>query len=548
MKKRIFADMLLLTIISLLVCSFALCTVFYVQLSASVQYEMRVRAEMLKEIVTAKNYESLVLSDMRLTIVASDGTVLYDDDENAATLPNHLDREETGKALLSGVGESRRFSDTLGRATYYYAIKLDDGSVLRLAKTIESIWGMFGGAIPTVLLVVIGMLILSYLLTSRLTMRIVDPINQVDLEEELATPYDELVPFVQTISRQRIRIGQQLADLQNRSDTITAIMDSMREGMILVDKQGAILSVNKSAADIFAIYESANGKNILEILRDVSLNDAMRCALSGVRGEMNLSHGDKTFHVFFSPVPDSGAIILFLDVTEKSLAEKLRREFSANVSHELKTPLTTIYGNIEMLKTGMVGQEDTALFYDKIEDEAARMITLIDDIIMLSQLDEGSVDADAQAVDLVMTASQVVASLALKAEQQNVTVAISGQGSLTANRSQMTELLYNLIDNAIKYNNPGGKVTVEIHTAQNQGRITVTDTGIGIPTQSQGRVFERFYRVDKSRSKKTGGTGLGLAIVKHIVMVYGGTIDLKSSQGKGTEIVVALNGFNERQP
>ena len=238
------------------------------------------------------------------------GTVLYDDDQDAASLPNHVDREEINEALMFGTGESRRFSDTLGQETYYYAIRLGDGSVLRLAKTMSSIWGMFGGAIPIVSIVVLAMLAIGYFLAGSLTKRIVSPINKVNLEEKLSAPYDELAPFVQTISQQRTRISQQISDLQNRSDTIAAIMDSMSEGVILVDRQGTLLSINKSAADIFAIHGSVDGKNILEILRDVELNEAMRSALSGVRGEMNLSHSDKTYRVYFSPVTDSGAIIL----------------------------------------------------------------------------------------------------------------------------------------------------------------------------------------------------------------------------------------------
>jgi len=540
MKKRIFSNMFTLIIISLLACSVVLCAVFYMQLSSSVQSEVRERANMLRETVTAENYESLILSDMRLTVIAPDGTVLYDDDQDAASLPNHIDREEISEALMSGVGESRRFSDTLGQETYYYAIRLGDGPVLRLAKTMNSIWGMFGGTIPIVSIVVLTMLVIGYFLAGSLTKRIVSPINKVNLEEKLSTPYDELTPFVQTISQQRARISQQISDLQNRADTISAIMDSMSEGVILVDRQGTLLSINKSAADIFTIHGLVDGKNILEILRDVELYEAMRSALSGVRGEMNLVHSDKTYRVYFSPVPDRGAIILFLDITEKSMSEKLRREFSANVSHELKTPLTTIYGNVEMLENGMVKETDTAQFYGKIKDEAARLITLIEDIIMLSQLDENTSDVATENVDLLFVADEVSRSLEPKAKKQNVDVTVLGAGVLFANRSQMAELFYNLIDNAIKYNKPSGSVNVEVSEMKVGVKITVSDTGIGIPLESQIRVFQRFYRVDKSRSKKTGGTGLGLAIVKHIVMAYDGTIELQSSIDKGTIITVLL--------
>ena len=540
MKKRIFSSMFTLIIVSLLACSVALCAVFYMQLSSSVQSEVRQCANMLKESIITENHESIAIYDMRLTIVAPDGTVLYDDDQAAASLPNHADREEISEALVFGTGESRRFSDTLGQETYYYAIRLGDGSVLRLAKTMSSIWGMFGGAIPIVSIVVLAMLAMGYFLAGSLTKRIVSPINKVNLEEKLFAPYDELAPFVQTISQQRERITQQIADLQNRADTIAAIMDSMSEGVIFVDGQGVVLSVNKSAADIFDIHGPVDRKNIREILRDVELSEAMRGALSGVRGEINLSHGDKTYRVYFSPVTDSGAIILFLDITEKTMSEKLRREFSANVSHELKTPLTTIYGNVEMLENGMVKEGDTAGFYEKIKDEAARLIALIEDIIMLSQLDEGGGRITTENIDLVFAATEVARSLEPQAKNQGVDVTVSGKGILSANSAQIAELFYNLIDNAIKYNKPSGSVNVEVSEMKVGVKITVSDTGIGIPLESQIRVFQRFYRVDKSRSKKTGGTGLGLAIVKHIVMAYDGTIELQSSIDKGTIITVLL--------
>ena len=544
MKKRIFSSMLLLTVICLISVSATLCAVFYMQLSSSVQSEVRQRAAILKDTITSENYSMLTISDMRLTIISADGAVLYDDDQSTGTLQNHSDREEIREALESGTGESRRFSNTLKQETYYYAIMLNNGLILRLAKTTNSIWGMFGGALPIVSLVVLAIIVMGYFFAGRLTRRIVNPINKVDIEAKLSAPYDELVPFVQTISRQREHIKQQMSDLQNRSGTISAIMDNMSEGIILVNRQGIVLSVNKSAAEIFDIHSSTSGKNILEILRDAELTEHMRSALSGIRGEINLSRNGRTYRVYFSPVTDSGAIILFLDITEKSMSEKLRREFSANVSHELKTPLTTIYGNAEMLENGMVKESDKPQFYIKIKDESARLITLIEDIIMLSQLDEESGDIAFEDVDLAAAAAEVIESLSDKAKEQNVEISVSGGGVLSANPSQLSEMFYNLIDNAIKYNTLGGKVDVKISSVGGHAEITVTDTGIGIPQSAQSRIFERFYRVDKSRSKKTGGTGLGLAIVKHIVMAYNGSIELKSTIDKGTSITVLLNAVN----
>ena len=540
MRKRIFSSMLLLTIVILFALSAALSMVFYRQLSSSVESELRERVAMLEGTVTPENYNILEASDMRVTIVAGDGAVLYDDDENSALLENHADREEIREALESGVGESRRFSNTLGQQTYYYAVKLSDGSVLRLAKTTSSVWGMFYEALPIVTLVVAAMITLAYFLAGRLTGRIVKPINSVDIESNLSAPYDELAPFVQAISRQRENISRHISDIQNRSDTISAIMDSMSEGIILVNDQGAILSVNKSSASIFSITESVTGKNILEVLRDVELNEHMRAALGGVRGEMTLTRNGRTYRVYMSPVTDSGAIILFLDITEKTISEKIRREFSANVSHELKTPLTIIYGNVEMLESGMVKDADTPEFYSKIKVEASRLIALIDDIIMLSRLEEESDGRQYQEVDLYDSAMEAVESLEPKAKQHNIKVTVSGSGTVLANRSQIVELFYNLIDNAIKYNLENGMVDVGISMSGSQAEICVADNGVGIPENAQSRVFERFYRVDQSRSKKTGGTGLGLAIVKHIVMAYSGSIDLQSRMGEGTRVTIKL--------
>ena len=540
MKKRIFSSMLLLTVIILLALSAALSMIFYRQLSSAAESEVRGRAAMLQGTVTPENYNILEASDMRVTVVAGDGMVLYDDDENISQLENHADREEISEALEFGTGESRRFSYTLDQQTYYYALKLADGSVLRLAKTTSSVWGMFYNALPIVALVVVAMIALAYSLAGRLTSRIVKPINNVDIESDLSAPYDELTPFVQAISWQRDRISQHIDDIQNRSDTISAIMDNMSEGIILVNGQGAILAVNKSSASIFSITESVTGKNILEVLRDVVLNEYVRAALGGVRGEMSLNRNGRTYRVYLSPVTDSGAIILFLDITEKTISEKIRREFSANVSHELKTPLTIIYGNAEMLEKGMVKAEDTAEFYSKIKVEASRLITLIDDIIMLSRLEEESGEKYYQEVNLNDAATKVVESLSPKAKEQKVNITVSGNGTVQANRSQIVELFYNLIDNAIKYNIENGTVDIAISMSGTQAEINVSDSGVGIPENAQNRVFERFYRVDQSRSKKTGGTGLGLAIVKHIVLAYDGSIELQSRIGEGTHVTVKL--------
>ena len=542
MKKRIFLNMILLTMASLIVISAALCFVFYRQFSLTVMETLRNRAETFIDNSSQTAIETLAVtksSDMRVTVIMPDGTVVFDNTAQAESLPNHLDREEIRDALEIGFGQSIRFSDTLQKETVYYAVRLTDGYVLRVAKTSSSIFGVFFGTLPIVAGVVLVIVGVGYLLAVSLTKRIVTPINKVNLESELTAPYDELAPLVTTIAQQREHIARQLSDLQNRSDTITVIMDNINEGIVLTNKQGIILSANKSVLRIFEKDSPVDGKNILEFLRDMSFSALVRDALDGNAGEMSMERVGRTYRVYFSHVSGGGAIILFLDITEKAKAEKLRREFSANVSHELKTPLTSIYGNAEMLQNGMVKDNDKRAFYGQIKNEAGRLITLIEDILMISRLDEGGGQELFEEVELAAIAAETVESLSQKAAENQVAVQVSGVGiSMKANRSLMYEMFYNLIDNAIKYNKPGGTVNVDIINMDNQIKITVTDTGIGIPKEAQSRVFVRFYRVDKSRSKKTGGTGLGLAIVKHIVMVHDGKIELQSRQDIGTMVTV----------
>lgn len=545
MKKRIFLNMTLLTSVSLIIISAALCLVFYRQFSASVLETLRNRVETFIDNTSQTAVEALSItrsSDMRVTVIMPDGTVVFDNTAEAGSLPNHLDREEIRGALENGFGKSTRFSDTLQDVTVYYAVRLTDGYVLRASKTLSSIFGVFVGVLPVVACVVLVMVIAGYLLAGRLTKRIVAPINNVSLESELTAPYDELVPFVRTIAEQREHIARQLEDLQNRSDTISAIMDNMNEGIILTDEQGVILSANKSVLRIFEKTSPMEGKNILEFLRDVKFSGHVRGVLAGKPGEMGMERAGRAYRVYFSHVSRGGAMILFLDITEKAKSEKLRREFSANVSHELKTPLTSIYGNAEILYNGMVKEGDRQAFYGQIKDEAGRLITLIEDILTLSRLDEGGGEELREDVELAAVAAESAEALSHKAAENKISVRVSGSGiRMKASRSLMYEMFYNLIDNAIKYNKPDGTVNVDIARAEGRISITVSDTGIGIPPESRSRVFERFYRVDKSRSKKTGGTGLGLAIVKHIVMVHGGKIELQSGQDKGTAVTALFH-------
>lgn len=544
MKKRIFLYMVLLTSISLIIVSAALCFLFYSQFSSTILETIRSRAETFANNSSQAAIETLAAtksSDMRVTVIMPDGTVVFDNTTKAESLSNHINREEIIEALEAGSGQSVRFSDTLHKETIYYAIRLTDGYVLRVAKTSNSIFGIFIGALPIAAGIVLVMIIIGYLLAVRLTKIIMTPINNVNLESELSAPYDELAPFVRTIAQQREHIMSQISDLQNRSDTISAIMDNINEGIILIDTQGIILSANKSILRIFNKISPLDGKNILEFFRDVDFFRHVRGALVGKPGEMSIDFAGRTYRVYFSHVNNGGAIILFLDITEKAKAEKLRQEFSANVSHELKTPLTSIYGNVEMLYNSMVKENDKQAFYGQIKDEVGRLITLIEDILMISMLSEERGHDLYEDVELRAVIVETIRSLSKKATENMVAVHVCGEcQSMKANRSMMYEMFYNLIDNAIKYNKPGGTVNVDINNMEGRIKITVSDTGIGIPKEAQNHIFERFYRVDKSRSKKTGGTGLGLAIVKHIVLAHGGKIELRSLQDEGTTITICF--------
>ncbi|MDR0929694.1 MAG: PAS domain-containing protein [Oscillospiraceae bacterium] len=546
MKKRIFRNMALLTTAALLLATALLCALFYYTVAANARDAVRTRAELFRGASLtddANLFAAIDPDDMRLTVIAPGGAVLYDNAVEPAALENHADREEIQQAFLSGAGESRRMSDTLSEETWYYALKLPDGNVLRAALTEDSLYALFARVLPAALLVLAAAALGGYLAAGRLTRRIIAPINGVALSEDFTPPYDELAPFARTIARQRALIAEQVAELTERAATITAMMESMGEGAALMDGRGVVVSANRAALSIFGRTESMAGRDVIELLRDVDLYEQAMRALKGERSEATLRRAGRVYQAYFSPAGEQGAILLFLDTTEKTEAEALRREFSANVSHELKTPLTSISGYAEMLAAGAVQEADRDNFIQKIRDESARMIALVEDILWLSQLDEQRMDPPAEAVDLAGIISEAMGALSQKAEERGVALRIKGEGTVRANPSQMYELFFNLIDNAIAYNVPGGEVAVLLRADENGLTATVRDTGIGIPPEAQPRVFDRFYRVDKSRSKKSGGTGLGLAIVKHIARLNGARLSLTSTPGVGTAVEV---GFEER--
>jgi len=474
----------------------------------------------------------------RMTIVAPDGSILLDSRAAASVMDNHDDRPEVIEAFASGSGEALRYSETLRTDMYYYAVRLADGNVMRVSRAVGGLAGYFAVALPAAAAVTVLVLVIAGYAAGRLTQRVTAPIESIDFDSENAAFYDELQPYVEKIDRQKQEIKDRMAQLSDRAGAIAAITGNMKEGLILIDDSAAVLTANNSARDIFG--DNVEQRNVMHICRDTGFHNSVKRCMSGENAEMMIARGGKMFSVYFSPVMSGrnirGAVILFQDATERHRAEKQRREFSANVSHELKTPLTTITALAEMIGNGMAKDDDVKGFADRMSEQAGRLLVLIDDIIRLSEFDEGAVRKESAVFDLWELAETVIGTYS--GNELNVGIELRGEHfDVKANDRMIDELLYNLIDNGVKYNKDGGTVTIELARVENgQCTIAVTDTGIGIPPEHHAHVFERFYRVDKSRSKKTGGTGLGLSIVKHITEHHGGRVELQSAEGKGTTV------------
>lgn len=481
----------------------------------------------------------------RLTWIAADGSVLYDTRTDAESLENHASRAEVSQALTTGTGESTRYSSTLMEKTMYYAQRLADGTVLRISISRATVGMIAVGMIQPLLIVLIVALILSGLLARRLSRRIVDPLNSLDLEHPLDNDaYEELSPLLKRIHRQHVEIQTQLRELHERTDEFTQITGSMREGLVLLDEHGSILSINAAAQALFGADAQCVGRDFLTIERSHEISAAIQAAVADGHSEVRAERAGRVYQFDISRITSDGkllgTVILAFDITEQEFAERNRREFTANVSHELKTPLQGIIGSAELIENGMVKPDDLPRFVGHIHAEAARLVTLIDDIIRLSQLDEGDA-MPTEPVDLLAVSQEAAENLQDAAAARGVTVGVTGQPAvLPGVRRLIYEIVYNLCDNAIKYNRDGGRVDVTVAADADGSSITVADTGIGIAPEHQGRVFERFYRVDKSHSKASGGTGLGLSIVKHAVQYHHGRIELESTPGTGTTIRVVF--------
>jgi len=483
--------------------------------------------------------ENVEADRFRVTWIDADGTVLFDTRVDENTMENHADREEIREAFETGSGSAVRNSSTLTEQTYYEARRLTDGTVLRISANQASAWALMMDLLWPIILIAVFAIGLSALLARRMAKNIVEPLNKLNLEQPLSNDtYEELSPLLRRINQQHLQINAQMRKLQRKTDEFIQITSHMQEGLVVLDTEPHIRSINTAALRIFQTEETCVGSSFFQINRSNALRQALNDALDHGHGSTVLELDGRIYRFDMSGIQSDGnllgAVILVVDVTESQNAERMRREFSANVSHELKTPLQGIIGSAELLESGLARPEDQPRFIGNIRKEASRLVNLIEDIIHLSQLDEG-VALPVENVDLLVLAEEVKTILLPSAEEKNVNISISGEGfSVVGVRRMLQEIIYNLCDNAIKYNVPGGIVT--IHAENN--RLVVSDTGIGIPVEHKDRIFERFYRVDKSRSKASGGTGLGLSIVKHAAAYHKAEISLESMPGKGTIITI----------
>lgn len=486
----------------------------------------------------------LHIEDCRVTWIGADGSVLYDNRTDSTTMENHLEREEVRLALESGYGESSRYSDTLMEQTVYAAKLLPDGTVLRLSMAQYTVVTLILRMGDFILLVVLVAVVLALLLARRLSQAIVQPLNQLNLDDPMSNAeYEELKPLLNRIHSQQLQLRGQAAELQRKQREFDAVTRNLSEGLVLMNDSCNVLTMNPAAARIMGLVRPYVGINFLMLEHADSLQPLLNTALEGVHAEDTIKLPLGEYQVDASPVKSadqvSGVVLLMFDITTKKRLELQRREFTANVSHELKTPLHAISGHAELLKSGMVRPEDVQSFSEKIYNETQRMVRLVEDILKLSRLDEGAHDMTKEPVDLYHMAEDTLRRLAPVAENSQVSLNLTGEPCILMGYHQgLSGIVTNLCTNAIKYNRPGGKVDVCVRSTGHEVVLTVADTGIGIEPEHRDRIFERFYRVDKSRSKAVGGTGLGLSIVKHAALIHGATIDLDSTVGVGTVINV----------
>lgn len=552
MTRKIFQS-IIAVVISVLLLSLALITgVLYNHFETTMLDQLRTTAQFAEQGVEREGmayFDSLHAQNCRVTWIAADGTVKYDNRSNPKTMENHADRQEVREAMENDSGTSVRRSSTLSEHTMYYAKRLSDGTVLRLSMSQRSVLFLMGGMLSPLVFIFLAACLLAGVLSYRVSKKIVKPLSEIDLKHpEQVETYDELSPFLQRIAAQNREIDARMAEIRKQQQEFSMITENMSEGLFVVDRNYQILSYNKSAMQIFGMDPGQAHENLLAVNRSEGFRNAVDSALKGRHTQENLELNGRVYQIIANAVcqPDFaedmvGAVILVLDVTEKEAQEQYRREFTANVSHELKTPLTSISGIAEIIRNGIVKPEDIPHFAGKIYDESQRLITLIGDIIKLSRLDENQVPMERETVDMLEMARDVVQQLSSVARKSGVTLVANGShGQVQGVRQVLGEMVYNLCENAVKYNRAGGRVWVDVQQVADRVVLRVKDTGIGIPAAEQGRIFERFYRVDKSHSKAVGGTGLGLSIVKHGAALHHAMISVSSEPEQGTEITLTF--------
>lgn len=552
MTKRIFRSIISVAMIVLVASIFIASSFLYDYFNKSQVSQLKEELSLVAANVDKVGTEYFVNFDssiFRFTLVSGDGSVLYDSQADASDMENHMNREEIAEALKNGNGSSARYSATLTERTFYEATRLENGNVLRVSVSQVTVGALILGMLPAICAIIIISVAVAFMLSHKMAKSIVKPLNELDLENPLANDaYDELTPILTKINKQHKLITQQMYELRQKADEFQQITASMSEGLILLDKKGMILSINTAAKKLFSADDTAVGRDFLTLDRSIDMSRAIEKSMDGKHSEFREERNGNVYQFIINRTKSGGqtvgVIILCFDITETAFAEQKRKEFTANVSHELKTPLQSIIGSAELLESGLVSSEDTERFIGNIKTEATRLVSLINDIIRLSQLDEEDGPMK-EPVDLNEVAKEVIDVLSVSAGKRNVEIVRNGQQCvINGIRRYLYEIIYNLCDNAIRYNKDGGNVTVELQNKDDNIVLSVGDTGIGIPAEHQSRIFERFYRVDKSHSKETGGTGLGLSIVKHAVAYHGGTIRLDSEIGKGTTINIIFPKFS----
>ena len=549
MTKKIFRSIITVAMVVLLASLFIASSFLYDYFNKSQVTQLKEELSLVAtnvDKVGTEYFDNFDSSVFRFTLVSADGSVLYDSQAKAEDMENHLDREEIAEALENGNGSSARYSSTLTERTFYEATRLQNGNVLRISISQVTVGALILGMLPAICAIVLISIVVALVLSHKMAKSIVKPLNELDLENPAENEtYEELTPILTKINKQHKQITRQMRELKQKSDEFEQITASMNEGLVLLDKKGVVLSINAAAKKLFSADETAVGRDFLTLDRSTDMSRAIEKALDGKRAEFREERNGSEYQFVINRTESDGKtvgiVILCFDVTETAFAERNRKEFTANVSHELKTPLQSIIGSAELLENGLVKPEDTKRFVGNIKNEATRLVSLINDIIRLSQLDEDSEPAT-ESVDLYDVANEVVEILTVSAAKKQVELHLNGEPCvMNGIRRYLYEIIYNLCDNAIRYNKDGGKVIVDLKNKDSNIILSVSDTGIGIPAEHQSRIFERFYRVDKSHSKETGGTGLGLSIVKHGVAYHGGKIKLESTVNVGTTITVCFD-------